>query len=247
MSRPHQKRCEGDGCLVGLGGLVVAGGDAAPLFQPVEAAFHHVALLVELLVEGWRASAAAEPVADLVGSFGDGVADAPPPEPGADGLGAVALVAAGKKINGRKRHITVDTLGLPVMITVTPADIQDRDAARDVFWRLRLTQPQITQVWADRGYAGELVDWARERLWFALRIVSRPKGTKGFVVLPRRWKVERTIGWCMNARRNARDYERLPQHSEAHLNWALITMMTRRLTRKSPRTDRWTKKSTPTS
>jgi transposase len=106
---------------------------------------------------------------------------------------------AAKKINGRKRRITVDTLGLPVMITVTPADIQDRDAARDVFWRLRLTQPQITQVWADRGYAGELVDWTSDRLWLTLRIVSRPKGTKGFVVLPRRWKAERTIGWCMNA------------------------------------------------
>lgn len=146
-----------------------------------------------------------------------------------------------KKINGRKRHITVDTLGLPVMITVTPADIQDHDAARDVFWRLRLTQPQITQVRADRGYAGDLVDWARDGLWLTLRIVSRPKGTKGFVVLPRRRKVERTIGWCMNARRNARDYERLPQHSEAHLNWALITTMTRRLTRKNPRTSQWTK------
>ena len=71
------------------------------------------------------------------------------------------------------------------------------------------------------------MDWARDRLWLSLRIVSRPKGVRGFVVLPRRWKVERTIGWCMNARRNARDYERLPQHSEAHLNWALITMMTR--------------------
>jgi transposase len=145
---------------------------------------------------------------------------------------------AAKKINGRKRHITVDTLVLPVMITVTPADIQDRDAPRDIFWRLRLTQPQITQVWADRGCVGDLVDWARERLWLTLRIVSRPKGTKGFVVLPRRWKVGRTIGWCMNARRNARDYERLPQHSEAHLNWTLITMMTRRLTRRSPGTDR---------
>ncbi|MFV2117109.1 transposase [Streptomyces sp. Act-28] len=64
---------------------------------------------------------------------------------------------AAKKINGRERHVTVDTLGLPVMITVTPADIQDHDAARDVFWRSRLTQPRITQVWADRGYAGELV------------------------------------------------------------------------------------------
>ena len=77
-----------------------------------------------------------------------------------------------------------ETLGLLVMITVTPADVQDRDAARDVFWRLRLTQPQITQVGADRGYAGELVDWARERLWLTLRIVFRPEGVKGFVVLP---------------------------------------------------------------
>jgi transposase len=98
---------------------------------------------------------------------------------------------------------------------------------------------------ADRGYAGELVNWARERLWLTLRIVSRPKGTKGFVVLPRRWKVERKIGWCMNARRNARDYERLPQHSEAHLNWALITLMTRRLTRKKPAPS-WTKEQAPT-
>ncbi|MFF0018431.1 transposase [Streptomyces sp. NPDC005374] len=124
---------------------------------------------------------------------------------------------AAKKINGRKRHLTVDTLSLRVMITVTPADIQDLDTARDVSWWLRLTQPQITQIWADRGYAGELVNWARERLWLTLRIVSQLKGTKGFVVLPRRWKVERTIGWCMNARRNARDYERLPQHSKPEL------------------------------
>ncbi|MGW3036072.1 hypothetical protein ACWDCB_33230 [Streptomyces sp. NPDC001178] len=73
------------------------------------------------------------------------------------------------------------------------------------------------------------------RALFALR----PKGTKGFVVLPRRREVERTIGWCMNARRNARDYKRLPQHSEAHLNWGLVTMMTRPLTRNSLRTSQW--------
>ncbi|MFJ8159035.1 transposase [Streptomyces sp. NPDC094468] len=153
---------------------------------------------------------------------------------------------AAKKANGRKRNIAVDTLGLPVMITVMPADIQDRNAARDVFWRLCLTQPQITQVWANRGYAGDVVNWARECLWMSLRIVSRPKSTKGFVVQPRRWKVERTIGWCMNALRNARDYERLPQHPAAHLNWALITIMTRRLTRKSPRTSQWTRKTPAT-
>lgn len=121
-------------------------------------------------------------------------------------------------------------------------DVQDRDPARDVFWRLHLTQPQTTQVWADHGYDGDFVDWGRERPWLSLRIVSLPKGTKDFVVLPRRWKVERTICWRMIALRNARDYERLRQHSEAHLNWAFITMMTRRLTRKSPRTDTWSRK-----
>lgn len=147
----------------------------------------------------------------------------------------------GKKINGRKRHIAVDTLGLPVMITVTPASMNDRDAARELLWRLRLTQPQITQVWADSAYAGQLANWADDRLWTTLRTVTRPCGATGFVVLPRRWKVERTIGWVMNARRNVRGYERLPQHSEAHLNWALITVMTRRLTRRG-RTSHWARK-----
>jgi len=153
---------------------------------------------------------------------------------------------AAKKINGRKRHIAVDTKGLPVMIMVTPANMTDRDAARELLFRLRVTQPQITQVWADSAYAGQLVTWADTRLRITLRTVSRPKGAKGFVVLPRRWRVERTIGWLMHARRNVRDYERLPQHSEAHLTWALITLMTRRLTRTGPRTDGWSKKTGPT-
>ena len=136
------------------------------------------------------------------------------------------------------------------MIMVKPAGIQDRDAARELLWRLRLTHPQTTQVWADSAYAyayayaGQLVTWAEDFLHITLKTVSRPEGAKGFVVLPHRWRVERTLGWIMNARRNARDYERLPQHSEAHLNWSLITLMTRRLTRKKPASD-WAKKPKP--
>ncbi|MGW4027229.1 transposase, partial [Streptomyces sp. NPDC005009] len=68
-----------------------------------------------------------------------------------------------------------------------------------------------------RPRRGKLVDWAENFLHITLKTVSRPKGAKGFVVLPRRWRVERTLGWIMNARRNARDYERLPQHSEAQM------------------------------
>lgn len=96
MSRPHQQGCEGDGCVVGLGGLVVASGDAAPLFEAVEALLDDVAPLVDLVVEGRRTSvtaAASEPVADLVGPFRDGVPDVASPQPGAYGFGAVALVA----------------------------------------------------------------------------------------------------------------------------------------------------------
>lgn len=96
MSRPHQERGEGDGCLVGLGVLVVAGRDAAPLLEAVEAAFHDVAPFVDLLVEGRRTpapAAAPEPVADLVRPLGDGVPDASVSQPGPYRAGTVALVA----------------------------------------------------------------------------------------------------------------------------------------------------------
>jgi transposase len=121
---------------------------------------------------------------------------------------------AANKINGRKRHIAVDTLGLPVMITVTAADRTDRDAARELLRRLRVMQPQITQVWADSAYADQLVNWSDDILKMTLKSVLRPRGAEGFVFLPRRWKVERTLGWIMKSRRNVRDYEKLPQHSE---------------------------------
>ncbi|GII59072.1 transposase [Planotetraspora thailandica] len=138
---------------------------------------------------------------------------------------------AGKKINGRKRHLVVDTRGLPLMVMVTPADLHDAAAAKEVLFRLRLMHPEITIVWADSAYAGKLVDWAKQHLKLTIKPVSRPKDASGFVVLPRRWVVERTWGWIMRARRHARDYERLIQHSETLITWATITLMTRRLTR----------------
>ncbi len=102
---------------------------------------------------------------------------------------------------------------------------------REILFRLRLMHPELTVVWADSAYAGGLVEWARTFLKLTVKTVSRPKNTPGFVILPRRWVVERSIAWIMQARRNARDYERLPQHSEALITWAAITLMTRRLTR----------------
>lgn len=95
--------------------------------------------------------------------------------------------------------------------------------------------PEITVVWADSAYAGQLVDWAKKTLKLTINVVSRPPGHPGFIVLPRRWIVERSLSWIMRARRNVRDYERLPQHSEAHITWAAITLMTRRLARSRAR------------
>jgi transposase len=141
---------------------------------------------------------------------------------------------AAKKINGRKRHVIVDTRGLMVLVTVTPADHTDRAVARTLLTKLRTAHPQITLVWADSAYSGELVDWSTRLLHLTLRIVNRPPGAKGFLVLPRRWVVERSLAWIMRARRNCRDYERLASHAEAHITWAAITLMTRRLTRTGP-------------
>lgn len=88
--------------------------------------------------------------------------------------------------------------------------------------------------------------WAKRHLNLTVKTISRPKDTTGFVVIPRRWVVERSLAWMVNARRHARDYERLVQHSETLITWAVITPRTRRLTPKKPPFG-WSKKSQPTA
>jgi transposase len=138
---------------------------------------------------------------------------------------------AGKKINGRKRHVIVDTLGLLLCVMATAASVQDRDAARPVLANLRGCFARIQLVWADGGYAGRLLDWAHEQLRLNLQIVKRTDDTTGFHVLPRRWVVERTLAWITAHRRCARDYERLPTHHEAMVRWTMIKITSRRLAR----------------
>jgi transposase len=148
----------------------------------------------------------------------------------------------GKKINGRKRHIAVDTLGLVLTVIVTAASVQDRDGAFRLLALLRERFSTISLVWADGGYAGRLVSWACQVLALTVTIVKRSDDTTGFVVLPRRWVVERTFGWLMRYRRLVRDYERRPDHHEAMVLWATVTIMTRQLTRTTtgtPPPPRW--------
>jgi transposase len=138
---------------------------------------------------------------------------------------------AGKKINGRKRHIAVDTLGLLLWVIVTAASVQDRDGARPLLEQVAASFRRIRLVWADGGYAGKLVDWASASLKVVLQIVKRSDDATGFVVLPRRWVVERTLAWIAGHRRCVRDYERLPAHHEAMVRWTMIRITSRRLTK----------------
>ncbi|MFD4318927.1 IS5 family transposase [Streptomyces sp. NPDC058548] len=137
----------------------------------------------------------------------------------------------GKLINGRKRHIVTDCLGLLLVVAVTAANIGDREAATGLLTRLRELHRDICLVWADGGYTGALIDWAREKLALTVEVVKRTDDTKGFVVLPRRWVVERTLSWLMHSRRLCRDYETLPATSEAVILFSMITRMGRRLAR----------------
>ncbi|MFC9483094.1 IS5 family transposase [Streptomyces griseus] len=138
----------------------------------------------------------------------------------------------GKRIVGRKRSIIIDTTGLMLTVLVTAASIQDSVAGERLLTRLATDHPGIRKGWADRGYREYLVDHAA-RLGIDLEVVRRIPGTKGFIVLPRRWVVERTLGWLMHHRRLARDYEALPARSTAMIYIAMIALMTRRLTHKS--------------
>jgi transposase len=138
---------------------------------------------------------------------------------------------AGKKINGRKRHIVVDTCGLLLAVLVTAANVQDRNAARPLLHALHSCFPTITLVWADSGYAGTLLDWAETALGLTVQVVAKLADQVGFVVLHRRWAVERTFSWINRCRRTVRDYERLPAHHAAMVQWAMVIIMTRRLAR----------------
>ena len=140
---------------------------------------------------------------------------------------------AGKKINGRKRFIVTDTLGLLLVVVVLSASVQDRNGAKSVLLDTYL-RTRVRFVFADGGFAGRLLDWAHQFLATTLQIVRKPADQRGFAVIPRRWAVERTFAWLIAHRRLARDYERNPAMSEAMIRWAAINTITRRIARGGP-------------
>jgi putative transposase len=136
---------------------------------------------------------------------------------------------AGKKVNGRKRHLLTDTLGLPLRLVVHPANIQDRDGLGLVCARIRRRFPWLEHLFADAAYRGDVASSVATRERFRLQTVKRPSGSEGFHLLPRRWVIERTFAWLGRNRRLAKDFERLLETSTAMAVLAIIQLLTRRL------------------
>jgi transposase len=135
----------------------------------------------------------------------------------------------GKKVSGRKRHLLVDTLGIVLKVLVTAASTGDRDGAAVLLDGIRAEFPRLSHGWADQGYRGPFLDWARQVAGVALQVVVRrdggmrrsrapagapPRVVPRFAVVPRRWVVERTFAWLGRYRRLSKDYEYLPVTSE---------------------------------
>jgi putative transposase len=137
--------------------------------------------------------------------------------------------AAGKQGKGRKRHLRGDTLGLGMVVRVTVASCSDPAGARGVLRRVGGACKKLRVIWVEGAYRGQGVEWVATHFWFRLQPVLRSAAQKGFVVLPRRWIVERTWAWLNQYRRLSKDSEVLPASSEAMIYIALIRLMLRRL------------------
>ena len=139
----------------------------------------------------------------------------------------------GKNINGRKRNVVSDTVGNLLAVVVNAANTDDRAGAKEVLSNLSVdTISSLKKLWADGGYRGDdFLNWVHEMLQSALEITYRPPNTKGFVVVPVRWVVERTLAWLGRYRRLSKDYEHCTKSSEGMIYVASIATMLKRLAR----------------
>jgi transposase len=140
---------------------------------------------------------------------------------------------AGKNINGRKRFLAVDTLGLVLSVLVTAASQTEREGGKVVLQRLKEKGTRINRlhtIWVNGGFTGEtFMMWVMDLCHWVVQVVLRPQERKGFVLLPKRWVVERTFGWLSWCRRLNRDHEGLPETSETWIYVAMIRIRVRRL------------------
>ncbi len=141
-----------------------------------------------------------------------------------------AAGTGGKKVRGRKHHLVVDTVGFLLAVVVHAADVNDREGADWVLGRAAHHWPSLELVWADQGYTGaELADGLHGQYGIRLEIVRQVDGQQGFVVLPRRWVVERTHAWLGRSRRLSKEYEHWPEYTETVIYLASLHGLLQRL------------------
>ena len=138
-----------------------------------------------------------------------------------------------KNRKGRKRHTTVDTLGLILRVVVTAADVPERAGGKQVLQKvypMGEAVSRLTLIWVDGGYSGQpFLRWVMDSFRWIVLVVLRPEQTKGFTLLKKRWVVERTFGWLNWYRRLSKDYEHQPESAEAMIYIAMTRLMVRRL------------------
>lgn len=140
---------------------------------------------------------------------------------------------AGKRIKGRKRFVLVDTLGLLIAINVVAASVQEREGAQKLFEKMKAERhkyPRLIRIFVDGGFSGvQFMQLIMDTFGFILETILRSDKATGFEVLPKRWVVERTFGWFNYWRRLSKDYEVLPETTEAFIYVGMIRLMLRRL------------------
>jgi putative transposase len=131
-------------------------------------------------------------------------------------------------VTGRQRFILVDVLGYLIRVVCLAANIQEQDGATDLLALAKLVCPKVKKVWGDSGFAGWLVAWVKQTCDGELEVVHKLPDQQGFVVLPHRWIVERTLAWISANRRLSKDYEEYGETTEAWVYLAMIRLMLRR-------------------
>ncbi|WP_322518432.1 IS5 family transposase [Chitinophaga sancti] len=134
-------------------------------------------------------------------------------------------IDGGKHINGRKRHLAVDSLGLPIAISVSGANIHDSIGGFDLLWKIEKVSHRMKLIRTDKAYQGEFSDMVENYYKWKMEIAQKPPTVKGFVPQKGRWQVERSFAWLNNFRRLSKDYERLPESSVAFIQVAFISIL----------------------
>ncbi|MEM6800254.1 MAG: IS5 family transposase [Bacteroidota bacterium] len=134
-----------------------------------------------------------------------------------------------KKVNGRKRHLAVDVLGLPLGIHLGPANEHDSIAGVELLWQIDKASDRVELITTDQAYQGQFKDFATQIYGWEVQSSHRPESSKGFVPQQKRWQVERSFGWLNFYRRLTRDHEKLPQSAAMFIQLAFITIIINRL------------------